>query len=190
MVRILRRFALFLSIIAFASVEPGVAANPVGEFFKRVGRSISSLGKSPTPTPTPRRPREGTRRGETVADKKDMPNPPSAMPFVTPTPTPMEVRPGHGCSTRRPAITRSALRRGGPESARVGDQSLRAQSRVGGCACISQVHGSHGPLHGQGLPHPLTASFTGSARLYFWGPLRSEARRRRPDSCYSVLATE
>ena len=92
MVRILRRFALFLSIIAFASVEPGVAANPVGEFFKRVGRSISSLGKSPTPTPTPRRPREGTRRGETVADKKDMPNPPSAVPFSTPTPTPMEVR--------------------------------------------------------------------------------------------------
>ena len=92
MVRILRRFALFLSIIAFASGEPGVAANPVGEFFKRVGRSISSLGKSPTPTPTPRRPREGTRRGETVADKKDMPNPPSAVPFSTPTPTPMEVR--------------------------------------------------------------------------------------------------
>ena len=92
MVRILRRFALFLSIIAFASVEPGVAANPVSEFFKRVGRSISSLGKSPTPTPGPRRPREGIRRGETVADKKDMPSHPSAMPFVTPTPSPMEVR--------------------------------------------------------------------------------------------------
>jgi len=92
MVRILRKFVLSLSIVAFALVEPGVAANPVGEFFKRVGRSISSLGKSPTPTPTPRRPREGTRGGETVADKKEMPNPPSAMP-ATPTPTPMEVRP-------------------------------------------------------------------------------------------------
>ena len=92
MVRILPKFALFLCIVAFASVEPGVAANPVGEFFKRVGRSISSLGKSPTPTPTPRRPRQDARRGETVADKKDTSNPPSAMPFVTPTPSPIEVR--------------------------------------------------------------------------------------------------
>ena len=92
MVRILRRFALFLSIIAFASVEPGTAANPVGDFFKRVGRSISSLGKSPTPTPAPRRPRDGTRRDETAADKKNLPNPPPAMSIITPTPTPMEVR--------------------------------------------------------------------------------------------------
>jgi len=93
MARILRRLVLFLSIIAFASGEPGVAANPVGEFFKKVGRSISNLGRSPTPTPAPRRSRDDTRRGETVADKKDVPNPPSAMPSVTPTPTPVEVRP-------------------------------------------------------------------------------------------------
>src|SRR6476620_11132458 len=93
MVRVLRRFDLFLSFFVFASGEPSVAANPVGEFFKRVGRSISNLGKSPTPTPTPRRSRRDTQRGETVADKKDMPNPPSAMPLVTPTPTPMDVRP-------------------------------------------------------------------------------------------------
>jgi hypothetical protein len=93
MARIFRRFVLFLSIIAFALAEPCVAANPVGDFFKRIGRSISNLGKSPTPTPTPRRPREETQRGNTVAEKKDMQNPPSATPFVTPTPTPMEIRP-------------------------------------------------------------------------------------------------
>ena len=101
MVRVLRRFALFLSLIAFASGEPSVAANPVGEFFKRVGRSISNLGKSPTPTPTPRRSREDTQRSETVADKKDVPNPPSAMSLVTPTPTPMEVRPATVAPTDR-----------------------------------------------------------------------------------------
>ena len=171
MVRILRRFVLFLSLIAFASGEPSVAANPVGEFFKRVGRSISNLGKSPTPTPTPRRSRAGhTKRrngrrqkghaessvghalGHAYADSDGSPA-------------------GHGCSDRPPAITRSALRRGDTESARVGDQSLRAQSRVGGCACVSQVHGSHGPFHGQGLPYPVTASFTGSARLLFGAAL-------------------
>ena len=101
MVRILRRFVLFLFVIAFVSGEPSVAANPVGEFFKRVGRSISNLGKSPTPTPTPRRSRRDTQRGETVADKKDVPNPPSAMPLVTPTPTPMDVRPATVAPTDR-----------------------------------------------------------------------------------------
>jgi hypothetical protein len=92
MARILRRFVLFLSLITFALSEPCVAANPVGDFFKRVGRSISNLGKSPTPTPTPRRPREDTRSG-TVAEKKDIQNLPAATPIVTPTPTPMEIRP-------------------------------------------------------------------------------------------------
>ena len=101
MVRVLRRFALFLSLIAFASGEPSVAANPVGEFFKRVGRSISNLGKSPTPTPTPRKSHQGTQRAETVADKKDMSNPPSAMPLVTPTPIPMDVRPATVAPTDR-----------------------------------------------------------------------------------------
>ena len=93
MARILRRFAFFLSIFAFALSEPGVAANPVGDFFQRIGRSISNLGKGPTPTPTPRRPSVGARSGKTDADKKVTQNPPLATPFVTPTPTPMEIRP-------------------------------------------------------------------------------------------------
>jgi hypothetical protein len=91
--RNLRRFILFLSIIAFALGQPCVAANPVGDFFKRIGRSISNLGKSPTPTPTPRRPRDDTPRGNTIAEKKGLQNPPAATPFATPTPTPMEIRP-------------------------------------------------------------------------------------------------
>ena len=93
MARFLRKLAVFLFIIAFASGEPSVAANPVGDFFKRIGRSISNLGKGPTPKPTPRRPHEGTRRGKTVANKEGIQNPQSATPFVTPTPTPMEIRP-------------------------------------------------------------------------------------------------
>jgi hypothetical protein len=93
MARILQRFALFLSIFAFALSEPGVAANPVGDFFKRIGRSISNLGKEPTPTPTPRRTSVDARRGKTVAEKKVTQSPPSATPFVTPTPSPTEIRP-------------------------------------------------------------------------------------------------
>jgi hypothetical protein len=94
MARIVQRFVLSLFVIAFTLGGPCVvAANPVGDFFKRIGRSISHLGKSPTPTPTPRKPREGTQSDKTGVEKKDIKNPPSATPVATPTPTPMEIRP-------------------------------------------------------------------------------------------------
>jgi hypothetical protein len=102
MVRTLRRFALFLSILAFALGGPHVAANPIGDFFKKVGRSISHLRKSPTPTPSPRKGSAGSRKDETVADKEETnQSPPSATPIVTPTPTPIEIRPATGAPSDR-----------------------------------------------------------------------------------------
>ena len=95
MVPILRRFTLVLSILAFALGGPRVAANPVGDFFKKVGRSISNLRKSPTPKPTPRKSSAGSRKEETVvADKEETKQtPPAPTPSATPTPTPIEIRP-------------------------------------------------------------------------------------------------
>jgi hypothetical protein len=94
MVRALQRFALFVSILTFALVGPPVAANPVGDFFKKVGRSISHLRRSPSPTPTPRKRKAGNRREEQIVDKEETKQtPPPATPFATPTPTPMEIRP-------------------------------------------------------------------------------------------------
>lgn len=93
MVQILRGVALFLSIFAFALNGPNVAANPVGDFFKKIGRSISNLGNAPTPTPTPRKSRESSRPDRTVADRDAGENLPSGTPTLTPTPTPLEIRP-------------------------------------------------------------------------------------------------
>ena len=101
MVRTLRRFALSLSILAFALGGPRIAANPVGDFFKKIGRSISHLRKSPTPTPSPRKRSAGSQKEETVAYKVETNQSPPATPFVTPTPTPMEIRPATGAPPDR-----------------------------------------------------------------------------------------
>lgn len=92
MVRILRRTVLTLCLSTFAVSGPCAAANPVGDFFKKIGRSISHLGKSPTPTPTPRKSRENSRQGEPNANE-EVKAAPSATPLVTPTPTPIDIRP-------------------------------------------------------------------------------------------------
>ncbi len=93
--RILHRFILFLCLLAFASGGPQVAANPVGDFFKRIGRSISNLGKKTPPKPTPRKSRKSGRQNENDAETKPGEASPSATIFSTPTPTPtpLEIRP-------------------------------------------------------------------------------------------------
>lgn len=96
MLRIVSRFALWLCLAAFALSGPMIAANPVGDFFKRVGRSISHLRKSPTPTPTPtpRGPGKEKLNEETTARKEPAKRAaPLASVLVRPTPAPMEIRP-------------------------------------------------------------------------------------------------
>lgn len=92
-VGILSRFALLLFALIFALSGPSVAANPVGDFFKRVGRSISHLRKTPTPTPTPRKSRGSGRKEEAMAGKDAQQPSPAATPLTTPSPTPVEIRP-------------------------------------------------------------------------------------------------
>jgi hypothetical protein len=92
-VRNLPRFALYLCLVGFALNGPLVAANPVGDFFKRVGRSISQSRKSPTPTPTPRASEEAGRKQETIAKKEEAKRFAPFAKVVAPTPTPIEIRP-------------------------------------------------------------------------------------------------
>ena len=93
MVRIIPRFVLLFSLCLFALSGPPLAGSSLGDFFKRVGRSISHLGKSPTPTPTPRKSHPTSREDEAAKEKSEKPLSPTATPFATPTPTPMEIRP-------------------------------------------------------------------------------------------------
>jgi hypothetical protein len=69
-----------------------MAGNPVGDFFKRVGRSISHLGQKPSPTPTPHK-KHKTGKSKDAPEATPTPAP---LPSITPTPTPtpaMEIRP-------------------------------------------------------------------------------------------------
>ncbi|HEY3663170.1 MAG TPA: hypothetical protein VGL24_08470 [Chthoniobacterales bacterium] len=93
--RILNGSVSFLCLLAFACSGPRVAANPVGDFFKKVGRSLSHLGKKSPPKPTPRKSRSSGSKDESAGEKKAKEAAPSATPFATPlpTPTPLEIRP-------------------------------------------------------------------------------------------------
>ncbi|MEO5718821.1 MAG: hypothetical protein ABIR29_09645, partial [Chthoniobacterales bacterium] len=102
--RLLRRSAVFLSLLAFALGGPHVAANPVGDFFKKVGRSISSIGKKTPPKPKPKKSGTNGERDEATAGSKPAGMTPSPTPFatLTPSPTPLEIRPATSAPSDQP----------------------------------------------------------------------------------------
>ena len=85
----LTKFFLILTLVMLTPVATDVVANPVGDFFKKVGNSISHLGRS-TPTPTPRK---KTRKTDQSAEKpKEKPLEESIAAPATPAPTPLDIR--------------------------------------------------------------------------------------------------
>ena len=83
------KFLLTLALCMIIPVATDVVANPVGDFFKKIGHSISHFGKS-TPTPTPRK---KTRKTEDSAKKPvEQPVEESITAPVTPAPTPVDIR--------------------------------------------------------------------------------------------------
>lgn len=84
----LRKAVLILAIIAFLSGGPSAeAGNPIGDFFKRLGNSITKPRSSPPPRRSPQKSatakkKDGTR--ETAPQEM-----PSAAPTVSPGPAPM-----------------------------------------------------------------------------------------------------
>lgn len=89
MAHILQKPILFLSIIALALGGPRAAANPVGDFFKKVGHSISKLKRS-SPPKTARKTSRDDQKNEEPASKEEVK---SASPATTPTPAMLETRP-------------------------------------------------------------------------------------------------
>lgn len=93
--RNLQPFLLLFCLLIFAASGAQVAANPVGDFFKKVGRSISNIGKKTPPKPTPRKSRKGEEKNDDTTGAKP-PGPsqsPTNFPTPSPTPTPLEIRP-------------------------------------------------------------------------------------------------
>src|SRR3954468_1704456 len=80
---------LLISTLLVIPVATNVVANPVGDFFKKIGHSISQFGQS-TPTPTPRK---KTRKTEESAKKpEEKPLEEAIAAPATPVPTPVEIR--------------------------------------------------------------------------------------------------
>ncbi len=103
MPRLLRRFAFLLCLLAFALSGPRAAANPVGDFFKKVGRSISNLGKKSAPKTKPKKSTKSGAKNDDTAGKTPPEITPTPTPFATPspTPTPLEIRPATGAPPDR-----------------------------------------------------------------------------------------
>lgn len=91
MARPLKKFGLIL-LFAMMLSEPRAVANPVGDFFKKVGRSISQLGRKAPPRRNPRKSasEEDSSSGKTSEKSQEAQSTTAA---ATPTPTPVDIRP-------------------------------------------------------------------------------------------------
>ncbi|MGI8890402.1 MAG: hypothetical protein ACR2G0_06410 [Chthoniobacterales bacterium] len=84
--------SLLLFLLGYACGEPSAMGNPLGDFFQKVGRSVSKTVNGPTPKPTPRKARRSTSVQEETENTGTSPNPSSPIPSATVTPTPLDIR--------------------------------------------------------------------------------------------------
>lgn len=92
MARLLKKFGLISILLATVLIQPPVVANPVGDFFKKVGRSISHLGRS---APARRNAHKSASEKDSSAGKASEKPPETQVKTAaaTPTPTPVDIRP-------------------------------------------------------------------------------------------------
>lgn len=90
MPRLLKKFALLSTLLAMMVSASAVVANPVGDFFRKIGRSISHLGRR---SPPPRDARKS--KADAAANKApEKPEEARSTPTdATPAPTPVDIRP-------------------------------------------------------------------------------------------------
>jgi hypothetical protein len=92
MTRPLKKFALISTLFAMTLNEPHAVASPVGEFFKKIGRSVSHLGRSAPPRGSARK---NTSEADAPAGKPS--EKPQEVRSTTaaprPAPTPVDIRP-------------------------------------------------------------------------------------------------
>jgi hypothetical protein len=85
---LIKRLAVVLAITALLGEVANAASNPVGDFFKRLGRSISKAGK---PQPARHTSRKSSSKRTAVKEAKASPSPvgpsPAPEPMSSPTPS-------------------------------------------------------------------------------------------------------
>jgi hypothetical protein len=77
-------------LILMMPVATDVVADPVGDFFKKIGRSISHFGQNTHPSPSPRK---STRKmDDSEKNPAEKPREESITAPATPVPTPVDIR--------------------------------------------------------------------------------------------------
>ena len=90
-VRSLKKFVAIVFALALIGSSPPPHEDGIGDFFARIGRTLSKLRK-PTPTPTPAKARAGGQKMDAgKMTRAASPSPSSPPP--TPTPIPVDIRP-------------------------------------------------------------------------------------------------
>jgi hypothetical protein len=93
MIPSLKKYILILLLLPLCCSPAPASANAVGDFFAKIGRTISKF-RSPTPTPTPRKPVKKGNANSAAAMNKTAGNASVPLsPAPTPSPTPIDVRP-------------------------------------------------------------------------------------------------
>lgn len=92
MARLLKTFALISILTAMIPIAPDAGANPVGDFFRKIGRSISHLGHgTPPPRSAPKSTNEEDASANGASEKR--PETQSTKAVETPAPPPVDIRP-------------------------------------------------------------------------------------------------
>jgi hypothetical protein len=87
----LKKFLLIAVMVALLAGEPAaVAANPIGDFFKKVGHTLTHWRKNPTPPP--RHTPKSADKEENAAGKKETTPETMTKAVPSPTPTPIDIR--------------------------------------------------------------------------------------------------
>ena len=90
--RLLKKFVAIAILIAMMPLAPQAAANPVGDFFQRIGRSLSHLleGSPPPQTKKKSTGKKHTSAGTSSEKSREVL---ATTPTEKPTPTPVDIRP-------------------------------------------------------------------------------------------------
>lgn len=85
--QLLKRIVLIVSVAGLVLAGKSAIANPIGDFFKKVGNSIAHPQHTPPPKTTKKNSTVNQTKGASPNEKESQPNPPPAPP-PTPPPAP------------------------------------------------------------------------------------------------------
>jgi hypothetical protein len=92
-----RNFALAAVLATSMSMASPSPANPIGDFFKSVGRTLGKWHQTPPPEHAKKKSRKNKSTGENQSGNETEEHttsaPPTPAPTPTPTPTPIDIRP-------------------------------------------------------------------------------------------------